>query len=74
MDFKLPQDLAANPLVWIVLATLGSLLKEVVVAVMRSIAKKWKSDKNPGNDSFAEGIEAAADAVEKLPGLSAKKK
>lgn len=74
MEVKLPEQIMSNPLVWIGLTMVGSLLKELVVATLRGIAKKWKSDKNPNNDTLAEGIEAAADAVDKLPGLAAKKK
>lgn len=74
MDIKMPEQLMSNPLVWIGLTMIGSLLKEFVVALLRGIAKKWKADKNPNNDTLAEGIEAAADAVDKLPGLAAKKK
>jgi hypothetical protein len=64
-SIKLPANLASNPLVMIALVMLGGILKDVVVAVLRGMAKKWKSDKDPNNDALADGVEAAANAIDK---------
>lgn len=63
---ELPANLMTNPIALMLIFAAGGILKEVVVAVLHGLAKRWKSDKDPTNDTFADGVEAAANAVDKI--------
>lgn len=65
-NLQLPANLASNPLVLMLIFAAGGVLKELVVGILRGLAKKWKSDKDPGNDVMADGVEAAANAIDKV--------
>lgn len=68
MPEQIPPILS-HPVVVLAIAFLGSLLKDLVVGVLRQIAKRFLSDKDKGNDELARLLDDAADALDKLRGL-----
>jgi hypothetical protein len=69
---QLPPSLISNPIVLLLIFAGGGILKELVVGVMRGLVKKWRADKDPSNDALADGLEGAANAVDKLGPLKLK--
>lgn len=54
-----------NPMVLLLLAILGPLVRDVVVALLREAKRRLLADKDPNNDSAAVALGIAADHLEK---------